>query len=353
MTIPLSSLPPPTAGLSPLEMVRNGVVANAPAMRSVIALAHQMLAKRMKVVFRGNFFTANPSPSNNDYYTARFRYRASTLGAKLRCRYVLAPMQLGVSSGDATWTVWDATNSANIPQDTLRHIYFKSAHYGNLGDLRTLDQDFSGIVGGTTYECSLRLQNYIWPVSVVVYEVPVTSVDLASSIAGLAESHGIYGSDVQYLFYLLQLLYDNYGTNHFAWSNMIAPVAGVYPPRISSATATNPFDGASTAYGANAPGFWTWPQYHGTLDSNNIPLVCWCYARLSASTGHVKFVDSVGTIADITITAGGSGDNAFKATLVNWSASAATSRKVDILISAAAGDMDLYAAGMYEASAVT
>ena len=344
--------------------VRNGAMPPAPAFTELAYLVNQVLAKRKKVVFHKWINEADAYETVTSADTWRFYFRAGANVNKVRCRMVLAPVEDTEGNAPDPRIFWTTDDGATATaQTTVRYNVRKTAPYTVVpDDWVTVTQDWTAISANTEYRATLTQVDKLRVLGCTVWEIPDfaydTSADVVVNPKGIIANQGIFDRDLNDLVATLTTLWKQQGTHFFNWTRpsttAITTINTAY---------VNVVDTSTTAWAANSEGFYTYPQYHGALETvtagnrETVPIVFWAFMQISdaAQTVSVALVDQNNTTAApiATLTRTGAVTAAFVTGTANWSAPSNAAMKLDVYVktSNASATASCFAAGAFMYSA--
>lgn len=342
--IPSFAGPPRDGGLTTHGVamgVRPGILAVGESGRNAVTQLNEIIAKCGRVLYTAPaMVTTLTGPSE----TQRFRFRTGPAKTLIAMRMLLQSATTkgnGANDPSCYWTV------GGVAQPTIRYPRRETSLA--LDDLTEVTQLWS-LDADTAYNAVLTVADKIAVAGATAWEVPRKSLNLATDIGArrsyFADGASILDLGLDDMYEALEDVWKLGGTNWWNWTTVSATGQTV----TGGPALKNIWDGTSTAYSATAPGAWCWPQYHGSLDSDNIPVELWAVMKASAGIGTARFVDSSGTIgADLETT---SASFVVVTQTTTWNASASAEKKVDVLgRCSGGGTVEIAACGMltYEA----
>lgn len=351
----------PSVGREPVVLgARNGVMPPAPCMSDLSYLVNLILAKRPKVLFHEWINEADCYDTTTQADTWRFMWRSGPNGTRVRCRMILAPVEdTEVNAPDPRvfWTTDDGTTAT--AQATIYSNVRVSASTIDPDEWIVVQQDWTAITADTLFRATLTQVDRLRVLSCTVWELPDSAYDTASDVVinpkGFNTNQGIYDRDLNDLVATLTTLWKQQGTVFFNWTRpSTAAITTI------NTSYVNVVDTGTTAWAAASEGFYSYPQYHGALETFNsgtnretVPIVFWAYLAISdaAQTVTVALVDSNNTTASpiATVTRTGATSAAFVTATASWSAPSNASMKLDVYFktSDAGATASVYAAGCF------
>src|SRR3990167_4216863 len=346
--------PPPALGLDPhSQWVRSGIVPPAQMGVNVGQYANKILAQRKKILFHKTVSTADAYNSTTLADTWRCRFHTSPMFNRIRARFTLVPTEdvAGATTPQAYWTATIAGGASTQQASVYGSDLVAAATTITPAHWRDVTQTWTGINANETYECALTQDDGLRVLSCTIWEMAnAFGSGTYADVSGYTVTGGIHDADVADLFDTTTALWARQGTQ---WINYSVPSKTA--PMTTRATDCNPWTNSFTAWNAAAPGLYTAPQYHGSLETYNsgtnretVPLVIGAYLKCSrrAPTATCTLTDSNGTIGTLTST---STTAAWDWDAVDWVAPSNATMKIDPLIKCSGGaTAAIYAICMYE-----
>lgn len=364
----------PTEGIKPVDMgVTNRSQAAAFSLGVLGGYVNSILTKRLKTHF--TWWTdqsngANPdSPVRILFHTSPnvFGFQGDT--TYVRMRLVLAPGRYDAATLpsprlDVVVTNVTESRTVSVAPPTLYNNY-RDDNIGPEG-FRAYDLDIpldSVGAGGrdSTFSLQLTTHDQCQVVSLTLFEVTRQGLDPAADI--VVEGNQwyvggrVYDGDLVELWAAMARAYDRQGSVLVAW----APMTSTYGAALVADSYVNVFPmsliSPYSAYDPDAPGFWAWPEKHGTLTSNNFGVVLWVAVdATSTATGQVQFVTYYGVIGTIDIQPYATASIVYQALQVTWpnSPAAIAALKIDVLgrVDITSPNIKIYGLGVYEQEAL-
>lgn len=368
---------PSAEGKDPQTLgIMNRVPASAWAMQEIVLLLHSIAMRRMKTHLSWSSWA---SEVDDPARAVRCLMPISPNARLIRVRFMLTPCRfaataepepaIAVSYRDrADWT---AIVNTSVP--TVYHAHRDDS--SNLGPINWSWHEVTfAVVGGHTYELVVDQLDKLQIAELTVTEQPADWLDPATDLAAVdasdyVELHEILGNafvngtvvlnQLSDLWDAVQRVFDDQGGIFFAWCPHNQDLARTIPQ--STAALANIFDTTKTAWDAASLGFWCWPKYMGTFESDNLEVIIWAAVEFSATPTvndgrQVEFRGApglsavIGTINIQGMDPGASVDTAFIRLQTTWiGASLFDSDLIQVFAKnpSAAETMRIRAAGMY------
>jgi hypothetical protein len=342
----------PAFGDEPLARgFRNGVVPPGGRARSLASYVNQLLAWRQQCAFRESLTPSRALNTATTTTTWRGRFYAGPNVQGAQVRMVFAPTEDPASptpTGSDPRCIWTVTPSggAGVAQEPIR-VGVRVANTTTIvPDHYLTDEQTWALTPGTHYEIALAVYDYCRPISAAVWLEPRSSLsygaDACVSDYAFYENGRVLDAGIADLFTEAVKVWKAQGTHHGGWTKQ-----GNTAFTRTANTDVSIVDSSFTAWNSGAPGIYTIPYLHGSMDSNNVPAVFAVYAGMSAGTGTVKLLRNGGTLGTISVT----GAAAWRTASVNLRADQ-TSDKYDVVAASdGVNTLTVEAYSLYEYSA--
>ncbi len=287
-----------------IDWSRNGVAPSGYHARQLADLYNVLVAGRPKCLFSKSIRpekVITPPASATMWHWAG---HTSPCASAIRATWV----GFGTSSADSTLTSYaylsiesGLTGVGSGTVTTGASAWITDASTGTTpNDLRTIERTMA-VNSDSDYRMEAHAVNGMRFMSLTVEEIPRLTIDPATDTNAVDPSpfsHGNYIHDAGLtdIFACADKVWKRCGKQLFAWD--ANSTQGV---QRTSATAANLLDQTLTAWGADNPGFPVVVQYCGSLDSDNVACVFYCYASMASGDASIEFRVSGSTIATITV----------------------------------------------------
>lgn len=342
------------AGIHPLSLCRNGVVPDAISANTIASYANMLASRRMKVL--ADYFVLPNSATDTTTNTVVCRTLAHTSpnASTVTAEYVLAPPNV-TDTSTLTPSVYWTIDAADVTTDpvtlagptTVASVTLNGGRNGTVNpqDYIYMQAQF-GVEPDATYAFELHTSDRARVISAVLYEQPRLTLDNASDVSvpsgTLYYDAPIYDAPLGALNSLQISMHKRGGASLLRWANQLAVIR-------TANTYANLLDQTVTAWSANSPGWYVWPQYRGTLANTDVTCKAWWYGR-SSTTDQTVYLKFIRTGADIHEFFTASASNGYHCATVSLPGTV-SSDKVDVLIKGAGvqiADISVSALGIYE-----
>lgn len=293
---------PPPAGLIPVAHCRNGVVTDGAGLAGFTSFVNMLTGRRgCRILFSD--FSALHSPLA---ITGAKRLRFRTSPNVFRVNVLMLVSRPATSNFVSyEWTVGGVAQGARQLGGVSAAVFGSTSHL-SFDHYSFVDGSGDDLAGNTVFDASvLSSSSATRIVGYVIYEqwrggisCDEDGIDERVSSVGAP----ILASQVEAVSEQLWGLYKNTGNHYIRHSDDNAGGTGTI---VTGSTVTNLLDAATTAYDATVDaGFWVYPEKQNTLTGSTVGVTFWCYASASTANGKVRFINSAGTLATISVTGG-------------------------------------------------
>ncbi len=334
-----------------LDWIRNGEVPSGNRARKLSELYNTILGWRKKS-FSKSILPTQALNTGGDQATWRFAMHTSPVTSQLALEWVYAatgtfhatPTQPNFYVNTETGLTGSGTSTDHDPvyasgilastADTEPDLWYSTRQLINV------DPD-------TDYRITVHNVSFMRVLGLVVQEMPKLVMDTSTDTGSIDTSAfyatgAVTGTAYADVTGAAAKVWKRCGPQVFSWS-VDAQTAITRNP----GSFVNLLDSSVTTFSASSPGFPAEVDYHGSLDSSNVPCVVYCYAGTDSGTGKVRWIDDAGTLATIDV----SGAAAWYSTTCNLRdvAAATPTTKVDVHVLGPGGgnNLSVYAAGMF------
>lgn len=302
-TVRVPSLPPVTKAPVPMNVARNGVTAGGYSVQqNIAAYANALLGRTVKKVL----FEQHARPIllplglSGSYVWGRFAGHTSPGVARVRFEVSMCPGSTSGSPPNPIKVVLDQeTGLTGSGTTSTPATIFATELATAIAPERYSTQyvDFD-ITPDQDYRWTLTAYDGMRVFSASLYELPRETAD-PSTVTGAVDStlistgQAVCDETVEDVLVCADKLWRRGGPRLFGWADACFTSFGL---AINSATYVNAFDNGVTTVSSTSPGFPVRLQYHHSLDSTNVGVTFYAYAKMAAAgTGSIRFFSVDGT----------------------------------------------------------
>ncbi len=287
----------------PLNYVRNGVVTPG-ELASALSLANFQVARGRRKRLFSKAFNPSDAPTNfaTDKSTCRFAGRTSPGATRARLHVVAVPPNSSTSpvSGDIFLQLSQETGLTGAGTTTVPVTFYDNGDSTSVApdDYHEFKEDFD-IDGDQEYRWTIHVGNGFRVFSMTLYELGDETLDTdvtASAVDTVPIGVGqkILGSAISDAQDSLHTLWKRSAPSLITWSASAETGPGT---GYTSTTFANIFDTSITSYTSSSPGFKAKTKYHHSLDSADVGVTMYAYAKVgSAGTCNVRFIGNGSTV---------------------------------------------------------
>ncbi len=294
-----------------IDWARNGIAPSGAHMRMLADLFNLLVAGRPKQLFAKSVRPSEVVTAVADTATWRAAFHTSPCASSISAQYVIIPTSGATSAGGTSYCYLSLesglTGVGSGTVTTGASAFMGEADSGTIvpDDYRQVSRKMA-VNSDTDYRMTLRAVNGMRPMSLVVHENPRITVDPttdtnAVDTAPFSGGAFVHDAPIADLMLCADKVWRRCGKHLFSWSIVGITAGGGGAVTRTSATPANLLDQSLTAWGADNPGFQAVVQYCGSLDSDNVGVMFYCFASMASGDASIEFRVSGSTIATITV----------------------------------------------------